>query len=74
MIRRRRQIELALKLCGDIVATLSAFFIAYWLRFEVQIQPVTKGVPPLADYLRLVPVMVLLWPAVFYFQGLYQKP
>jgi len=73
MIRRRRQIELALKLLGDIVATLLAFFVAYWLRFVVQIQPVTKGTPPLTDYLRLVPVILLLWPSVFYFQGLYQK-
>jgi exopolysaccharide biosynthesis polyprenyl glycosylphosphotransferase len=48
-------------------------FVAYWLRFVVEIQPVTKGVPPLVEYLRLVPVVIVLWPTVFYFQGLYQR-
>lgn len=73
MIRRRRQIEVVLKLLGDVLATVLAMALAYWLRFIVEIQPVTKGVPPLAEYLRLVPVVALLWPAVFYFQGLYQR-
>jgi exopolysaccharide biosynthesis polyprenyl glycosylphosphotransferase len=47
--------------------------LAYWLRFEIQIQPVTKGVPQIDGYLRLIMVTALLWPAVFYFQGLYQR-
>ena len=73
MIQRRRQIELGLKLVGDILATLLAVFVAYWLRFVVEIQPVTKGVPPLMEYVRLIPVVAVLWPAVFHFQGLYQR-
>jgi Undecaprenyl-phosphate glucose phosphotransferase len=62
-----------LQLIGDILATAAAVLVAYWLRFEVQIQPVTKGLPPLNMYLRLVPVVVVLYPVVFYFQGLYQR-
>ena len=73
MIERRRQIQVLLQLVGDILATAVAVIIAYWLRFEVQIQPVTKGLPPFNMYLRLVPVVVLLYPLVFYFQGLYQR-
>jgi exopolysaccharide biosynthesis polyprenyl glycosylphosphotransferase len=73
MIQRRRQIEIGLKLLGDVLATAAAVLIAYWLRFVVEIQPVTKGIPPIAEYLRLIPVVSLLWPAVFYFQGLYQR-
>ena len=73
MIRRRRRIEIALKLLGDVLATVFAIAMAYWLRFVVEIQPVTKGVPPMVEYARLVPVVALLWPAVFYFQGLYQR-
>lgn len=72
MIQRRRQIQVALLLAGDILATAVAILIAYWLRFEVEIHPVTKGIPPLEMYLRLIPVTALMWPAVFYFQGLYQ--
>jgi exopolysaccharide biosynthesis polyprenyl glycosylphosphotransferase len=73
MIRRRLQIQILLQLVGDVVATGIAVLLAYWLRFEVQIQPVTKGIPPFEQYLRLVPVTALLWPTVFYFQGLYQR-
>ena len=73
MIERRRQIQVLLQLVGDILATAVAVIVAYWLRFEVQIQPVTKGLPPFHMYLRLVPVVVVLYPLVFYFQGLYQR-
>ncbi len=73
MIQRRRQIQTALLLFGDVVATALAMPFAYWLRFEVEVMEVTKGVPPLEPYLHLVPVAVVLWPVVFYFQGLYQR-
>jgi len=73
VIERRRQIQVLLQLVGDILATAVAVIFAYWLRFEVQVQPVTKGLPPLNMYLRLVPVVVILYPLVFYFQGLYQR-
>ncbi len=73
MIRRRRQIHVALQILGDLAAGAAAVLLAYWLRFEVQIHPVTKGVPPLDAYLRLIPVVSLLWLAVFYFQGLYER-
>jgi Undecaprenyl-phosphate glucose phosphotransferase len=73
VIERRRQIQVLLQLIGDVLATAAAVFVAYWLRFEVQIQPVTKGLPPLHMYLRLLPVVVVLYPIVFYFQGLYQR-
>jgi len=73
MIGRRRRIQMALQLVGDVVATAAAVLLAYWLRFEVQVQPVTKGVPPIDGYLRLILVTTFLWPAVFYFQGLYQR-
>jgi len=73
VIERRRQIQVLLQLAGDILATAVAVIFAYWLRFEVQVQPVTKGLPPFNMYLRLVPAVVLLYPLVFYFQGLYQR-
>jgi len=73
VIERRRQIQVLLQLVGDILATAAAVVFAYWLRFEFQVQPVTKGLPPFNMYLRLVPAVVLLYPLVFYFQGLYQR-
>ncbi len=73
MIERRRQIQVLLQLIGDLSATASAFSLAYWLRFVVEIQPVTKGMPPFDKYLQLLPVVLALFPAVFYFQGLYHR-
>ena len=73
MIERRRQIQVVLQLIGDLLATSAAFFFAYWLRFVIEIQPVTKGMPPLSMYLRLLPVVMMLYPVVFYFQGLYHR-
>ena len=73
MIERRRQIQVVLQLIGDLLATSVAFFVAYWLRFVFEIHPVTKGLPPLFMYLRLLPVVLVLYPVVFYFQGLYHR-
>jgi len=73
MIKRRRQIMVAMQLTGDVLATSIAILVAYWLRFELPVHPVTKGMPPLEMYLRLIPVTALMWPTVFYFQGLYQR-
>jgi len=58
----------------DAVATGLAWILAYYLRFHVlsPFIPVTKGVPALSDYLILLPLLFLLWPAVLYFHGLYQ--
>ncbi len=73
MIKRRRQIQTILQLLGDVAATAIAMVLAYWLRFQLQIVPVTKGVPPWGPYLQLIPITIVLWPTVFYFQGLYQR-
>jgi exopolysaccharide biosynthesis polyprenyl glycosylphosphotransferase len=63
----------ALYLAGDLLGTLAAFLGAWLLRFEMAIIPVTKNVPEFTPYLRLVPIVLVLWPVVFYFHGLYQS-
>jgi exopolysaccharide biosynthesis polyprenyl glycosylphosphotransferase len=73
MIKRRRRIQALLLIVGDVVATAVALLLAFYLRFELQFVPVTKGVPPLEPYLRLLIPIAVLWPVVFYFQGLYQR-
>ena len=72
MIRQRHRITAGTYLAGDLVATLVAFFGAWLLRFELEIVPLTKNVPEFGPYLRLVPFVLVLWPIVFYFHGLYQ--
>ena len=72
MIRKStRRIALAL-LASDLLATAFALVAAYDLRFRAEIVPITKGIPDAAQYYRLLPLMAVLWPIVYYFYGLYQ--
>jgi Undecaprenyl-phosphate glucose phosphotransferase len=73
LIRQRHRTTAGIFLTGDLLATLAAFFAGWILRFEVEVIPVTKNVPEFAPYLRLVPAILILWPVVFYFHGLYQN-
>jgi len=73
MIIKRRRSSAALYFVGDLVATTAAFLLAWYLRFELEFPEVTKGVPDFERYLLLLPVVLVLWPIVFYFHGLYQS-
>ena len=73
MIERRRQIQITLHLIGDLAATVLTVPVAYWLRFHFEIVAITKGVPDWEHYLILMPMVLVIWPTVFYFQGLYQR-
>jgi Undecaprenyl-phosphate glucose phosphotransferase len=59
-------------LVSDVAATIAALAAAYYLRFRVEIIPVTRGIPDASLYFRLVPLIAALWPTVYYFYGLYQ--
>ena len=72
MIRQRHKATATLFLAGDLLATVAAFFAAWVLRFEVEVIPVTKDIPEIVRYLELLPFVLILWPVVFYFHGLYQ--
>ena len=71
MIRKRYRSTLGISLASDLLATVGAFFGAWYLRFESG----TFSLPSDLDfsrYLLLLPVILNLWPVVFYFHGLYQ--
>jgi exopolysaccharide biosynthesis polyprenyl glycosylphosphotransferase len=73
LIQQRFRIAAAAHLFGDLAATTLAFFGAWALRFELEIVPITKGVPELSRYLDLLFFALLLFPVVFYFHGLYRQ-
>ena len=73
MIQQRHRTTSGAYLAGDLGATLAAFLTAWVLRFHIEVIPVTKSVPELAPYLRLLPFILVIWPVVFYFHGLYQN-
>ncbi|MFY9550290.1 MAG: undecaprenyl-phosphate glucose phosphotransferase [Thermoanaerobaculia bacterium] len=72
MIRKSSRRIAALLAVSDVAATFLALVVAYFLRFRAEIVPVTKGVPDAASYYRLLPLIAVLWPIVYYFYGLYQ--
>ena len=72
MIRQRHRSTAAVYLASDLLATLVAYFAAWVLRFEFPIIPLTKTVPEYGPYLALLPFVLVIWPVVFYFHGLYQ--
>jgi exopolysaccharide biosynthesis polyprenyl glycosylphosphotransferase len=73
LIRQRHRITSGVYLATDLVATLAAFGAAWLLRFELAVIPLTKNVPSFGPYLYLLPFVLVLWPLVFYFHGLYQS-
>jgi exopolysaccharide biosynthesis polyprenyl glycosylphosphotransferase len=72
VIRKSTRRIAALMLVSDVAATIAALAASYYLRFRVEIIPVTRGVPDASLYFRLVPLIAALWPTVYYFYGLYQ--
>jgi exopolysaccharide biosynthesis polyprenyl glycosylphosphotransferase len=73
LIHQRHRVTATVYLAGDLAATLVAFLAAWLLRFELEVIPLTKSIPELGPYLRLLPIVLVLWPVVFYFHGLYQS-
>jgi exopolysaccharide biosynthesis polyprenyl glycosylphosphotransferase len=73
LIQQRVRIAAAAHLFGDLAATALAFFAAWTLRFELEIFPITRGIPELSRYLDLLYFALLLFPVVFYFHGLYRQ-
>jgi Undecaprenyl-phosphate glucose phosphotransferase len=71
MIQKTNRRLATLFLTSDLVATFAALVAAYLLRFRAEIVPATKGIPGAGTYLRLFPLIAILWPIVYYFHGLY---
>lgn len=71
MIRRQtRRLQLTF-LLADLVATAAALYAAWLIRFE-SVWPAPKGYQPWSEHAGLLPVVLVVWPAVFYFHRLYQ--
>src|SRR5512134_239433 len=74
MVRHNRLL-VALHVISDSLLAMSAFLIAFGLRFYTGITdfvPVTKGIPFFSDYLMVAPMIGGLVPLGFHLQGLYR--
>ncbi len=72
MVKQQSRILTGVYLIGDLAATYLAFLLAYFVRFQLEIVEVTKGINPLRQYLLLLPLITVLWPFLFYLNGLYR--
>lgn len=71
MIRHNRLL-VAFHVVTDALLGLSAFIIAYALRFHSGLIPITRGLPPLRQYINLLPFVAAVVPLGFFLQGLYR--
>jgi Undecaprenyl-phosphate glucose phosphotransferase len=71
MIRHNRLLA-AFHVCSDAMLGVSAFIVAYVLRFQTGLIPVTKGIPPLRQYVNVLPFIAVMVPLGFHLQGLYR--
>jgi exopolysaccharide biosynthesis polyprenyl glycosylphosphotransferase len=72
MIKQSSRRIAAIFIVVDLAATALALAAAYALRFQIEIVPVTKGIPEASAYFRLLPMLFVIWPLVYSFYGLYQ--
>ena len=72
MVKRYNRLLVAFYLLTDACLGMAAFLVAYGIRFHSGLIPVTKGVPPLAQYLNVLPFIGALVPLAYQVQGIYR--
>jgi exopolysaccharide biosynthesis polyprenyl glycosylphosphotransferase len=72
VVRRHNALLVTIYVLADAFFASAAFLIAFVIRFESGLVPVTKGYPPLAQYIGMLPFVAALTPLAFQLQGLYR--
>jgi FlaA1/EpsC-like NDP-sugar epimerase len=72
MVKRFSRWLIPLYVASDAILAAVAFVLAYLLRFETGLIPVTKGLPPFRQYVNILPFVATLVPFAYYLQGLYR--
>jgi Undecaprenyl-phosphate glucose phosphotransferase len=72
VLRRHNRWLVAFFVAADFVAATVAFALAYVVRFDSGLIPLTDPVPPISRYLFLAPALAALIVAAFQVQGLYR--
>jgi Undecaprenyl-phosphate glucose phosphotransferase len=72
MVKRHNRLLVAYHVAADALLGITAFVLAYAIRFESGLIPLTKGHPPFAQYLNILPFVGVLVPFAFHVQGLYR--
>jgi Undecaprenyl-phosphate glucose phosphotransferase len=72
MVRRYNRLLVAFYVVTDTLLAIWAFVLAYVIRFESGLIPVTRGYPPIEQYFNILPFVAVLTPLAFQFQGIYR--
>ncbi len=72
MLRRFSRLLVALYVVSDAMLGIIAFGLAYLVRFSSGLIPVTRGYPPFAQYVAVMPFVAVLVPVAYQFQGIYR--
>ena len=72
MVKRYNRLLVAFYVVTDALLAMWAFILAYGIRFESGLIPVTKGYPPLEQYINVLPFIAILTPLAFQLQGVYR--
>jgi len=72
MVRRYNRLLVFFYVVTDALLAIWAFVLAYVIRFESGLIPVTRGYPPIEQYFNIVPFVAVLAPLAFQFQGIYR--
>jgi Undecaprenyl-phosphate glucose phosphotransferase len=76
MVNRHNRLLVTFHVLSDAMLGVTAFIIAYELRFHSDLIssliPITKGMPPLQQYINVLPFIAVLVPLGFQLQGLYR--
>jgi Undecaprenyl-phosphate glucose phosphotransferase len=72
MMRRFNRLLVAFYVLSDAALGVVALVLAYLLRFESGLLPITKGAPPFEEYLHMLPFVAVLVPTSYHVQGLYR--
>jgi exopolysaccharide biosynthesis polyprenyl glycosylphosphotransferase len=72
MIEKKHRTLASVYLVNDALASNLGMLCAWFLRFQFEVIPVTKGTQDVTTYLRLLPIITIIFPLAFSVQGLYR--
>jgi len=72
MIQKKHKTLASIYLLFDALASNGAMLAAWFLRFVVEVIPVTKGPQQIWTYINILPLVTLVFPLAFAVQGLYR--
>ncbi len=72
MVKRHNRLLVLFHVATDAALGVVAFLLAYAIRFDSGLIPVTRGYPPLEQYLNVLPFIAAIVPMGFHLQGLYR--